>query len=105
MLVSRVRVRPAPETQAIGAAGRVGIIVGEIVPSSSGVPVVGPVPDDLALAVMFDGSVETVWFRPELLEVIGEQEVSVTPGRPTSSEPVRRPPWLRRLRSLITFDS
>ena len=70
---SRVRVRIAPETEAVGAAGRTGIIVGESKPSSSGIAVVGPAPEDFALAVWFDGGMETLWFRPELLEVIGEE--------------------------------
>ncbi len=70
---SRVRVRAAPETEAVGAAGRTGIIVGESQPSSSGVAVVGPAPDDVALAVWFDGGTETLWFRPELLELIGDE--------------------------------
>jgi hypothetical protein len=69
---SRVRIRTAPETEAVGAAGRTGIVVGESKPSSSGVVVVGPAPDDFALAVWFDGGEETLWFRPELLELIGE---------------------------------
>ena len=71
---SRVRVLSAPETEAVGAAGRTGIVVGESQPSSSGVAVVGPAPDDFALAVWFDGGTETLWFRPELLELIGEEK-------------------------------
>jgi len=58
----------------VGAAGRTGIVVGESQPSSSGVAVVGPAPDDFALAVWFDGGTETLWFRPELLELIGEEK-------------------------------
>ena len=76
---SRVRVRAAPETEAVGAAGRTGIVVGESKPTSSGVVVVGPAPDDVALAVWFDGGKETLWFRPELLELIGEEK-STVPG-------------------------
>jgi len=71
---SRVRVLSAPETDAVGAAGRTGIVVGESQPSSSGVAVVGPVPDDFALAAWFDGATETLWFRPEPLEIIGEEK-------------------------------
>jgi len=58
----------------VGAAGRTGVIVGESQPSSSGVMVVGPAPDDFALGVWFDGGTETLWFRPELLEPIGEDK-------------------------------
>jgi hypothetical protein len=74
--ITHVRVRSAPETDAIGAAGRVGIIVGESVPSSSGVSVVGPAPDDFALAVMFDDNDDALWFRPELLEIIEQEEIA-----------------------------
>jgi hypothetical protein len=92
--VSRVRVRVVPETEVVGAAGRTGVIVGESKPSSSGVAVVGPAPDDFALAVMFDGGLETLWFRPELLELIGEVETSAPP-RPDDFD--RLVVFLRRL--------
>jgi hypothetical protein len=43
---------------------------------------------------MFDGGVETLWFRPELLEIIGEVETSAPP-RPDDFD--RLLAFLRRL--------
>ena len=104
--VSRVRVRPAPETLAIRAAGRTGLVVGETRPSYSGEHVVGPAPDDLAIAVLFDDGGDTLWFRPELLDVIGDAKVELSFGTPSPAPPTadRRPAWLRWLVRLVSFD-
>lgn len=86
--ITHVRVRSAPETDAIGAAGRTGIIVGESTPSSSGISVVGPAPDDFALAVMFDDDRDALWFRPELLEIIDQEAITPNvPKRPYATWP------------------
>ena len=96
-LVTRVRVRSAPETEAAGVAGLTGLLCGETRPSSSGVDVVGTAPDDFALAVMFDDGREPLWFRPELLEVIGEKRVNIEFGRPDSRRAARLPNYIRHL--------
>lgn len=64
------RVRSAPETDECGLAGRIGIFVGKTRPSSSREPVVGDAPDDYALALYFEELGETLWFRPELLDLV-----------------------------------
>ena len=95
-VVSRVRIRHSPETDSVDAAGRTGIIVGETRPSVVGVSVVGGAPDDFAFAVSLDDG-ETLWFRPDLLEVIGSERVKIEFGR---SEPRVRggaPNWIRQV--------
>jgi hypothetical protein len=69
--ISRVRVKAAPETEAAGVAGLTGRVVARISPSSTGVPVVGATPHDVALAVKFDEPRDSLWFPPELLESLG----------------------------------
>jgi hypothetical protein len=65
-----VRVRPTPETKALGVAGQVGQVYGETTPSITGVVVVGQPVGDCALNVHFDGRTDTLWFAPELLELV-----------------------------------
>src|SRR5262245_29504045 len=65
-----VRLLSTPETEALGAAGRVGQVFGETTPSVSGVKVVGQLVGDYALNVHFEGLIDTFWFAPELLEIV-----------------------------------
>ena len=69
-LFDNVRLRPTPETEALGVAGRVGQIYGETTPSSTGVVVIGQLVGDYALNVHFEGRTDTLWFAPELLEFV-----------------------------------
>ena len=87
------RVRSAPETEALGLAGLIGVYVGYTRPSSSGISVVGEAPDDYALAVQFDDPDEVFWFRPELLESVNADGTPfvVPPWRDVSLEK-RGPP-------------
>jgi hypothetical protein len=63
-----LRVRPAPETEALGLAGLTGEVRGQSVPSSSGVQVIGQPLDDWALHVHFSERDGGLWFAPHLLE-------------------------------------
>ena len=65
-----VRVRTTPETEALGIAGLTGQIYGETVPSLSGMPTVGPIPDDYAVNVMIEGHPEGLWMCPDLVEFV-----------------------------------
>jgi hypothetical protein len=71
-----VRVRDVSELRALGLAGRTGVVLGQSIPSITGVPVSGPAPDDYVEYVFFDGddSDDTVggsgvWIAPEFLEL------------------------------------
>jgi hypothetical protein len=66
----RVRIRPAPATEAIGLAGKFGMVYGSTTPSDTGVHVIGGAPQDRALAVQPDGGPETLWFNPDLVEFV-----------------------------------
>lgn len=63
-----VRVRESADASALGLTGKVGRVLGESIPSLSGVPVTGPCPDDFALYVDFESG-EGAWLAPELLEL------------------------------------
>src|ERR1051326_3237614 len=63
-----VRVHRTPETEALGVAGHVGQVYGHTTPSITGIRVVGGSDGDYALNVHFDGSEDTIWFAPQLLD-------------------------------------
>jgi hypothetical protein len=65
-----VRVLKTPVTEKLGLAGLVGQVYGETRPSFSGVEVVGEVSDDYAINVQLQGRSDTLWFAPDLLELI-----------------------------------
>jgi len=65
-----VRIRQAPETEALGIAGLDGLIFGESRPSSSGVEIVGSAPDDYVVNVFIESRDEGYWLRPELVEFL-----------------------------------
>jgi hypothetical protein len=65
----RVRVRSTPETERLGLAGLVGEVMGETIPSSSGVAeVIGGAAADYAINAWFEERREQYWFHPDLLE-------------------------------------
>jgi hypothetical protein len=65
----RVRVRSTPETNRLGLAGLVGEVMGETIPSSSGVTeIVGGTDSDYAINAWFEKRREQHWFHPDLLE-------------------------------------
>lgn len=65
-----VRVRPTPETSALGLAGANGQIYGVTTPSETGIEVVGELAEDCAFAVQFPDRADAVWFPADLLELI-----------------------------------
>jgi xanthosine utilization system XapX-like protein len=68
---SHVRVRSTPETEKLGLAGLLGEVMGETIPSSSGVDeVVGGNDADYAVNAWFEERREQFWFHPDLLEPV-----------------------------------
>lgn len=65
-----VRVRASEETIKLELAGREGGVTGVTMPSVTGLPVIGSLASDYALAVHFEDGREVVWFAPELLEFV-----------------------------------
>jgi hypothetical protein len=80
----RVRIREAPETEALGVARMIGLAFGYTTPSDTKVTVVGDTSDDLALGVQLEGRDEVLWFAPALVE-------RVTPWRPRGAWAVNEP--------------
>ena len=71
--MSRVRVRSTGETAELGLAGLVGEVMGETIPSSSGVEeIIGGSGVDYAINAWFDEKGEQYWFHPDLLEAVEE---------------------------------
>jgi hypothetical protein len=90
----------------LGVAGLVGQVYGETTPSVTGVTVVGQLVSDYALNVHFEGRTETLWFTPELLELVDhaagtEITIDGVPKKWTRSdsgewvESSRTKPWWR----------
>ena len=65
-----VRVYRTPETEILGVAGSVGQVYGNTTPSVTGVSVVGDSSGDYALNVHLQGREDTIWFAPQLLELV-----------------------------------
>ena len=65
-----VRIRRTAVTEAAGIAGLHGPIFGESVPSSSGVVVIGPAPDDYVVNVWVEDRHESYWLAPEHVEFL-----------------------------------
>src|ERR671914_1579754 len=66
----RVRIRHTPATEGAQLAGLEGVIYGETVPSTSGVAVISPVPDDFALNVHVESHNASYWLAPEQIELL-----------------------------------
>jgi hypothetical protein len=66
----RVRIRHTSVTEAAGLAGLEGHVYGESMPSSSGVEVIGPAPDDFVINVFVEERNEGYWLAPEHVELL-----------------------------------
>src|ERR1700761_1052329 len=66
----RVRIRETPLTAERGLAGRVGVVHGWTVPSSTGVDVIGSPESDYALNVQFEERSPSLWFSEDVLEFV-----------------------------------
>jgi len=66
----KVRFRSTAETARLGVVGQLGTVYGESVPSSSGVKVEGPCPDDFAINVVIDGRSGSIWIAPDHVEFV-----------------------------------
>ena len=64
------RIRSSPETEALGLAGREGVVYGHTTPSYSHVEVIGSGGDDFAINVHFADLKRGYWFVPDLLEFV-----------------------------------
>jgi hypothetical protein len=69
-MFDHVRIRHTPVTEAAGIAGLEGSVYGESVPSSSGVEVIGPAPEDFAINVYVTERAESYWLAPEHVEFL-----------------------------------
>jgi hypothetical protein len=65
-----VRVALTPLTVSLGVAGRTGQVYGETTPSVTGVEVIGSPTEDFAINVQLDGTTDSRWFVPDLLEFV-----------------------------------
>jgi len=69
-----VKVLSSPETDAIGASGKIGQVYGETTPSVTSVEVIGELTDDYAINVSIEEMGSEFWFSPHLLELVDHAE-------------------------------
>jgi hypothetical protein len=70
----KVRIANTDDAEGQPYAGEVGQVLGESMPSASGVgPVIGDRGDDRALGVQLERTGEVVWFAPHLVEFVDHQ--------------------------------
>lgn len=65
-----VRIRNTAATHVSGVAGLTGQVYGETTPSVTKVDVIGGISDDYAINVHFEERHESLWFAPDLLELV-----------------------------------
>jgi hypothetical protein len=65
-----VRIRNRPVTEDAGVVGLCGVVYGMTTPSHTGVAIIGSLKEDYAINVYFAARGESLWFAPDLIEVI-----------------------------------
>jgi hypothetical protein len=65
-----VRIRATAETERLSLSERTGTVYGWTTPSVTGVPVIGSIEKDSALAVKLEGQNDPLWFDPDLVEFV-----------------------------------
>lgn len=86
----RVRIKRTERTQEAGVADLEGVVYGETTPSVTGVDVIRELSTDFALNVYFESRGDSLWFSPELVELIDH-----APGTELRLEGVDTV-WIRR---------
>lgn len=67
----RVRILSTSATESLGIAGLVGDVLGQTIPSASGVSeIIGDLTKDYAINVSFDDRQESYWLTEDLLEFV-----------------------------------
>jgi hypothetical protein len=69
-----VRIKSSPETDKLSLTDRTGIVLGETMPSTTGVEVIGNAENDIAINVYFEDTKESYWFSKYLIEEIESGE-------------------------------
>jgi hypothetical protein len=69
-----VKVLSSEQTNEHGLSGKIGEVLGETSPSSTGVSYFGDAKDDYVINVAFEEPNAEYWFTPDLLELIEQKE-------------------------------
>lgn len=72
-----VRIRKTQVTRTAGVAGLTGTVYGETTPSVTNIDVIGDLKEDYAIDVYFAERSESLWFTPELIELMDHGAGSV----------------------------
>ena len=73
-----VKILNSAETDELGLSGKIGEVLGETSPSSTGVSFFGDAKDDYVINVAFEEPNAEYWFTPDLLELVNQDEKAKT---------------------------
>ena len=68
-----VKILSSDKTDELGLSGKIGEVLGETSPSSTGVSFIGDDKDDYVINVAFEEPNAEYWFVPDLLELVVEE--------------------------------
>jgi len=68
-----VKILNSEQTDKAGLSGKIGEVLGETSPSSTGVTFFGNAKDDYVINVAFTEPDSEYWFTPELLELVNQE--------------------------------
>jgi hypothetical protein len=71
-----VKILNSDKTDELGLSGKIGEVLGETSPSSTGVKFIGDAKDDYVVNVAFEDPNAEFWFTPDLLEIIVQEETT-----------------------------
>jgi len=72
-----VKILNSEKTDELGLSGKIGEVLGETRPSSTGVSFIGDDKDDYVINVAFEEPNAEYWFVPELLELINKEAETI----------------------------
>ena len=67
-----VKILNSTETDELGLSGKMGEVLGETSPSSTGVSFIGNAKDDYVINIAFEEPNAEYWFTPDLLELVNK---------------------------------
>jgi hypothetical protein len=86
-----VKVLSTEQTEEANLVGKIGEVLGETSPSSTGVKYFGDAKDDYVINVEFQDINEEYWFTPDLLELVEQDSKSKTTS--DNLEQVKNKKW------------
>ncbi len=88
-----VKILNSDQTDELGLSGKIGEVLGETSPSSTGVSFLGDAKDDYVINVAFEEPNAEYWFTPDLLELINQKKETGVKINPSQSIDESKKKW------------